>query len=480
MNSVFRLLPALFLLFTGILPGADDPKADDALGAMKKAVHYFRGNLSVQGGYASEWKLNPVVGYTEHRSGPTVFSIQPSGTTTIGLAMLRAWQATGEKEFLTGAVETGRALALCQLSSGGWTSSFDFDPDFASKYHLRSDLDSGDTEPGKRKIRSTLDDNKTQSALLLMLELAVLPETAGDKEIQRAWAFGLESLIAAQRPDGGWPQQFDGPANADLPVRKASYPEQWSKKWPKPRYEHFVTLNDGNLYHVMHLLLRAHELTGSEQAFASAEKLGDFFLRAQMPDPQPAWAQQYDENMHPTWARKFEPPAISSVESFSTTEALLVLWAATGKETYRKAIFPALDWLESVQLDNGKWARFYELETGRPLYCEAETYKVTYDDSNLPTHYGFQISDFSYKIKRMRDELAMDSETVARKRKGPTQPESFAKKARGLRGKVKAALEKQHPEGYWMKDGRVDAREFVRHMSAMTQYVDAVKKSEKK
>ena len=38
-----------------------------------------------------------------------------------------------------------------------------------------------------------------------------------------------------------------------------------------------------------------------------AERAGDFILAAQMPEPQPAWAQQYDAAMHPAWARKFEP-----------------------------------------------------------------------------------------------------------------------------------------------------------------------------
>ena len=31
----------------------------------------------------------------------------------------------------------------------------------------------------------------------------------------------------------------------------------------------------------------------------------------QMPDPQPGWAQQYDYDMRPMWARKFEPAAIT-------------------------------------------------------------------------------------------------------------------------------------------------------------------------
>ena len=50
---------------------------------------------------------------------------------------------------------------------------------------------------------------------------------------------------------------------------------------------------------------------------AAAKRGGDFLLLAQMPEPQPAWCQQYHPDMHPVWARKFEPPAIACSESES-------------------------------------------------------------------------------------------------------------------------------------------------------------------
>jgi hypothetical protein len=80
-------------------------------------------------------------------------------------------------------------------------------------------------------------------------------------------------------------------------------------------YTSFHTLNDGNLQWVMRVLLRAHELEKDERYLTAAKKLGSFLLKAQLPEPQPAWAQQYNFAMEPVWARKFEPPAVSSVES---------------------------------------------------------------------------------------------------------------------------------------------------------------------
>ena len=213
-----------FVFILAVPAVADDmPEPETVLNSMKRAVSFYRENLSVDGGYASSWSLNPITGKTETSEGPTVFSIQPHGTTTVGLAMLKAWRATGEKEFLEGAIESGGALARCQLSSGGWSSDFDWDPDLMAKYHIRKNLDGGDRVAGKRRHRSTLDDNKTQSALMLLLELSVLPEMKDDEEIQRSWQFGFDSLLASQRSDGGWPQQFKGPAKpVSLRVGRAS------------------------------------------------------------------------------------------------------------------------------------------------------------------------------------------------------------------------------------------------------------------
>lgn len=474
MKFPFFLFFCLPLLFPASGRAAG-PSKEECIASMKAAVGFFRSRLSQGGGYASEWTLEPFSGFTEHGAGKTVFSIQPHGTTTVGLAMLRAYQATGVKEFLEGANEAGIALAKCQLSSGGWSSDFDFDPEFAKSYHLRSDIDRGDRQPGKRRHLSTLDDNKTQSALLLLLELAVISENESNERIQRAFEFGMNSLIAAQNTDGSWPQQYDGPADPNREVLSASFPGEWSREFPKLPYYRYATLNDGNLLHVMNLLLRAHELTKKQRFLDSAKRLGDFLLRAQMPEPQRAWAQQYDENMHPAWARKFEPPSISSMESMSACEALLELWIATGEDRYRATIPEALHWMEDSRLEDGTWARFYELQTNRPLYCEAETYLVTYDGSNTPTHYGFKIdSGFGRKIERMREALEKSREKHLEQKAGPGSMEAWEKRARDFRGKAKQALSLQDKDGYWIKGDRVDAREFVKRMTELTGYVEAL------
>ena len=48
-------------------------------------------------------------------------------------------------------------------------------------------------------------------------------------------------------------------------------------------------------------------------------------------------AQQYDREMHPVWDRKFEPPAITGLESQDALETLLLLARKTGDRKYLDA-----------------------------------------------------------------------------------------------------------------------------------------------
>jgi hypothetical protein len=124
-------------------------------------------------------------------------------------------------------------------------------------------------------------------------------------------------------------------------------------------------------------------------------------ILAQMPDPQPAWCQQYDYHMQPTWARKFEPPAICGFESEDAIKTLMKIYRVTGDRKYLAPIPKALAYLRTCVLPDGKMARYYELKTNRPLYMTRKPgvsgasnapgyYDLTYKDKNLPKHYGWK------------------------------------------------------------------------------------------
>ena len=466
----------LLALSSSFAFAADLPDPAVITAAMKKAVTYAHTHLAREGGYATTWDKEGRIGEVEHGKSATIISIQPHGTTTMGLAMLKAYQATGDEVFLSAAKDAAKALIKCQLASGGWDSDFDFDPENIKKYYLRSDLDAGDKEPGKRRNSSTLDDNKTESALLFLLEMTHEPACKDDAELKRCTKFAFDSLLAAQAPIGAWPQQFSGPADPTAPVLKASYPETWSRTFPAVKYTSFYTLNDDNLQQTARVLFRAYELEKDPRYLTALKKLGDFFLLAQMPEPQPVWAQQYDRDMHPVWARKFEPPSVTGYESLGAMEVLHQLWVVTGEDKYLAPIKPALAWFERSKLPDGKHARFYELRTNKPLFFVKDTYVLTYDDSNIPTHYSF--TDLQQdNLDIFQKQLAKGREELQQNLAGPQTPKEWKNKAYGLIAKVQKAIKSLDSEGRWIKDDAIDAGEFVKNMNAMTYYVEARKKS---
>lgn len=470
-------LAALPLLSTGQPPVRADELPDPSVvhAAMRRANDFYVSKLASHGGYASSWSRDLREARVEGKQSKTIISIQPPGTTTVGLAMLEAWQATGDEAFLKGARGAARALIDCQLESGGWPADFDFGGEDPKRWFLRRHVLAGDTEKGRRGNLSTLDDNKTQSAMRFLLEFAHDPAGRDDPDLQGAVDYAFDRLLAAQTKIGSWPQQFSGPAPPDGIVRKATIPAAWPRIWPGEKYQGFHTLNDGNLQRLVELMLRAHQLTGEARFLESAKRVGDFLLLAQFKGDQPAWAQQYNLEMVPVWARKFEPPSLTSTESYGACETLFEIWLATGEEEYRATIPAVLDWLERSRLPEGRWSRFYEFGTNRPLYFVAETYELTYDDSNLPTHYGFKPDNLDGKIERFRENLANPREELLASRRDPETPDRWARAARNLRGKVGIALATQQAEGYWLSGDEIDSELFVKHFNAMASYVEASK-----
>ena len=293
-NPVASLLLAFFFSALIEAQGNGLPDRSAIVEAMKKAALFFEHELSVEGGYASSWDEATGRGFSEHRDGYAVISIQPHGTTTVGLAMLRAFVETGEALFLDGAEGAVSALVESQLASGGWEADFVFEPDFIEGRFLRRDLENGEKKAEKQRDVSSLDDDKTTSALRLLLEFVHTEGVPENESAERALTFGMNSLLGNQYQNGGWPQRFSAPFPSGGPVFAASLPKAWPRQWPNESYGSYVTLNDGNLENVMELLLRAEILTGESRYREAATRLGDFLLLAQLPAPQRGWAQQYN------------------------------------------------------------------------------------------------------------------------------------------------------------------------------------------
>ncbi len=402
--SLFWILVALAP--SGTVLAQPDTRRAASLIAARGAVEYLTDQVSDHGGYLWRYSADRKLREGEGIIKTDTVWVQPPGTPSVGEAFVHLYEATGEDQFRRAAMQAAEALREGQMRSGGWQASVEFEPARRAKWAYRINA------PGKKqKDQSSLDDDKTQSALRFLVQLDRATRFE-EPAVHETAIYGLNGLLEeAQFPNGGFPQVWGEDPRSDVTSpATANYPGDWPRIYPgHQEYWFRYTLNDHLALDVMTTLLLAAEVyegvdpVGSS-CLAGAMKLGDFLIAAQMPLPQPAWAQQYNFEMQPIWARKFEPPAITGSESQSVIEALLVLYAATGQSRYLEPIEPALDYLQASALPDGQLARFYELQTNRPLYFN-RGYQLTYSDTDMPTHYGFKVANHLEKLRKRLTEL---------------------------------------------------------------------------
>ncbi|QDV51670.1 pectate lyase [Gimesia fumaroli] len=390
---------------------ADAALKSNVIRSMRKASQFYRDKLALNGGYVYYYSLDLQQRWGEGKASPDQIWVQPPGTPTVGMAYLRAYQATGDQFYLDAATDAALALVYGQLKSGGWTNSVDFNP----RSKLTAEYRNG---KGRGKNNSTLDDGITQSAILLLIRVDQAHEFH-NQPIHQAAMIALNALLAAQYPVGAFPQVWTGPV-PQIPPKKANFPEyDWRTEGRIKNYWDYYTLNDGLAGYVSTALMEAYQIYEDDRYRQAVLKLGDFLIEAQLPAPQTAWAQQYNFEMQPIWARKFEPPAVTGGETQDVIQTLMNIYHFSGDRKYLKPIPSALTYLKKSQLPDGQLARYYELKTNRPLYMSrrGKKYSLTYDDSDLPRHYGWKIESHLNSLQREFNALKS-----ARKRK-PYQKE---------------------------------------------------------
>lgn len=457
------LFSIFFILFAieGVACG-DELSANDGLAALKKAVSFFRNKVSAGGGYLWQYSSDLSEREGENQASATQAWTQPPGTPYVGEALLEAYLTCKEDYLLEAARDAGHALVQTQLVSGGWDYRLEFDPDERYRWAYRVDQKASDqslSEGQARALRkaknvTTLDDDTTQSALRFLMKLDVVLDRK-DRQIHETVEYALAALLKAQYPNGAWPQRYsEFPTPEDFPVKRASYPDSWPREYPGKDYRSYYTFNDNTLADLIDTMFLAEQLYNEPRYGEAARKAGDFILLAQMPDPQPAWAQQYNAEMHPAWARRFEPTAVTGGESQGVIRILLTLHRQTRDDKYLRPIGKALEYLERSELPNGQLARFYELKTNRPLYF-TKGYVLTYDDSDMPTHYGFKVTS---RLSRLRAEYEKALNAAPGRGSVWSPRRSAPEPSASLRRAAKNVIESMDHRGAWLESGRLKSQ----------------------
>jgi PelA/Pel-15E family pectate lyase len=229
-------------------------------------------------------------------------------------------------------------------------------------------------EPGaKAHYVATFDNGSTTEQLHF---LARVWEATKREDCRAGVIKGLNYILAAQFPNGGWPQV---------------YPLEGG-------YHDNITFNDDAMTHVLELLAEIKNgepgfslLDGSHrrQAAVALQAGIDCVLRMQIVQDgrKAAWCGQHDAlTLQPASARKMEPATLSGLESAHVLRFLMTLTNPAPEVV--TSIEAGLQWLEAVQISGlsktnvgGRtiyvpdpaataiyWARFYDLANNQPIF----------------------------------------------------------------------------------------------------------------
>lgn len=442
--------------------------------ALERAGGYFRDRLGVQGSYVWKYSVDGRVRRGEGGAvGVSTGWVQPPGTPAVGAAFLRIHEVIGGDEWLAAADMVSEALLQTQLASGGWAKSIEMDPEKAGLWCYRTRIkDISDCKDTRNA--SQLDDNNTQSALnfLIWFDQA----SGGTKpEVREAVDFGLRRLIDVQYKNGAVPVTFEqsAPAADKKTAQRATMPAEWPREWQKPDSPPYFVINDNVMRDTGRLFLNAFRTYRRPEYLRSAMRIGDFLVAAQLPAPQQGWAQLYNHMLQPVWGRKFEPPSVASSETAGCIEYLLELYGQTHKRQYFEAATSAAEWLKAARLDDGTWARFYEIGTGKPIYVDKD-YRITYDDSDLPDHYGMK---GVFAIPAALDRLASGTAGAPAGPKYWVSPVDELTQAE-LAQEAARLIQGQDAQGRWIEDKWIDGRQFVDGVLTLARFISSAQAAE--
>jgi pectate lyase len=273
-----------------------------------------------------------------------------------------AWFATDE------AKRIAANILSYQAEAGGWPKNID-----TTAAPFRGE---------REQLKPTFDNRATTDELRF---LARVYQAARDERCRAAVEKGIDYILKAQYPSGGWPQFHP----------------------PPKTYHRYITFNDDAMVRLLEFLRETatsdlYQFVGTERRTAARrafERGIDCILKCQIKveGRLTAWCAQHDEkDYRPRPGRTFELVSLSGAESVGVVRLLMSL-EKPGPEVV-KAVEGAAAWFESVQLKGIRvvrekddrsptgqnkvvvrdasappmWARFYEIGTNKPLFADRD------------------------------------------------------------------------------------------------------------
>lgn len=313
-------------------------------------------------------------------------------------------------------------ILLYQKTNGGWPKNYDMQAILAA--------DQKDSLlKAKHELTTNFDNGSTYAQVAYLAKAYTLTKKEAYKT---AVVNGFNFIMAAQYPNGGWPQYF--------PLQK--------------NYSRYITYNDDGYVGIMKVLKAVVDntehyrfLDGAtrEKVTSSFNKGIECILKTQIIDAgkPTAWCQQHNEiTLQPEWARKFEPAAISNGESVGIV--LLLMSIRTPSTEIKNAVENAVTWFKESKIPDTKvvmvdapemttpytvskhdrvvvrspgappiWTRYYELKTHRPLFCNRDS-KLVYSLAEVDRERRDGYAWYTYEPQKVLDRYEKWKESIGK------------------------------------------------------------------
>ena len=245
---------------------------------------------------------------------------------------------------------------------------------------------------------STFDNNATITQIRFLAKVvSALGESKAEK-YKAACLRGVEFALAAQYPNGGWPQV-----------------------WPlQGGYHDAITLNDSAMTNIIELL---QDVGSGEEGFSFVSKELRARARAseakalaciaacqiRVDGQRTVWCQQHDMlTLQPASARNYEMPSQCTSESAALLQFIMRLKNPTPELV--EAVHAAVAWFGKVEIkdvsfrhdgNEGRhlvsspgaeplWARYYEIGTNRPIFGDRDkTIHDNFDEISKERRNGY-------------------------------------------------------------------------------------------
>ncbi len=256
----------------------------------------------------------------------------------------------------------------------------------------------------------------------------------GDKKYYDAMMKSGEFHLTAQNPDGSWSHHYSI-------ERKRG---ETARSLPQGGEINDLAMNDA-----IDVMVLMYHFTKDRRYIDALKRAGDWMLKSQLKGAVNGWAQQYNNQTIPAWARNFEPPALSHSATDDACKALAELYCLSGDKRYLDAIVESSEWFAKAFPDQKMYA-YYDHTNGRPIVARLD--KIYYlDDPKDREEYGsFFRGHVPGKDKRSPNFKSILASAVYPVKEKPLSREDLPEMLKLTRSLGKMAADTQNEAGVWV------------------------------